>query len=246
MKSISPIKTKVLTKTQKTSSKVESKDYYSSEDSLIIETLRALQPEEKSLIAGSDVTEHKVVRLTPPPSLLLMMRSVFQPGKVFRFRMTRNATLTTSGAGSLNLATKVYPSQFDQYSAISLIFDECRLRGTRISLVDVQINGNTNLSSAIASVFDPSEAMVSPTFTACTRQPGCKVYTTTQKNWPVRNVWKSKTLRPWSIVSTTSTGVDPVGGIIGQWAHCAQTTLSNSIGYLSYLIEVDYEFRNPV
>jgi hypothetical protein len=189
---------------------------------------------------GTDNFRRSYPDITSNPSIIRVARSVFQPGKTYRFRMVRSATLTSSGAGAFSLKTDVYPSQFDQYAGLSLIFDEARLVATRVRVVR---NQSPSLQTAIATAFDPSGN--ASTFTQTNGIPGCIMYTTNQTNWPVKASWKTRTPRPWSIVSATPSGTDPVGGIIGSWSWSAASTTDNTTVLFTYRIEVDYEFRNP-
>ncbi len=209
-------------------------------------SIRLLHEDEKddSKSAGTDVLINRPVRISPTPSLIKVARSVFTPGKVYKFRLTRTALLTTSGGGTMNLATNVYPQQFDQYNALVLLFDEARLLSTHITYTDVARGGT--LTSAIVTAFDPSEANASPSFAAGVRFPGAKLFCTSQTVWPVHNSWTARNRRPWSKISATSAGTDPTGGIIGKWYHCAATTLDNSKSYLLYLIEAEYALRSVV
>jgi len=66
------------------------------------------------------------------PSMLKLARSVFAPGKTYRFRMSRAGTLTSGSGGGLLSFLSVTPAAFTEYAAISALFDECRLMATRV------------------------------------------------------------------------------------------------------------------
>jgi hypothetical protein len=56
-----------------------------------------------------------------PPTVLSAFRGMFSPLQTYRFRLTRTASIISSGGGTLVLATGIYPSQFSQYSALSML-----------------------------------------------------------------------------------------------------------------------------
>ncbi len=181
-----------------------------------------------------------------PLSVVKMARSVFAPGKTYRMRCIRTATITASGGGLLQLATSVAPSGFAEYSALSALFTECRLRSTRIHLTFYS-SGATPIIAGYCSSFDPSNYSTAPTFTYACQMPGAKLWNTFGPlSGEHVNEYTPRTLRPWSQVTASGSGTDPVGGIIGTWYHSLSraTTASADVGV--YLLECDYEFRNPL
>lgn len=213
--------------------------------------LAHIDREEKADPQGEETVLRRSLVVDPPIPLptLSLMKGMFAgfASKSFHIRLTRVATLTSSGAGAMALVTTVPPSQFDQYSALSLLFQECRIRSTRISLAsNLNFDQTTPpAGGAMAVAFNPS-AVVGTTVTISTvmRLPKSKLYSLTQGNWPVTLQFRYPKGMPWSNVTGGSGGVDPLGGIRGAWCNVAMTTLSNSIVYLTYCIEADYEFRS--
>lgn len=182
-----------------------------------------------------------------PKPLQGVMASVFSTNKSYRFRLIRTATLVTSGGGTMNLATLVHPSQFDQYSALALLFNQSRLRSTRITYIgNIAPAATTVVQQPFVSAFDPSySSFVTPshTFTTANRLPKSKNFSLIMSKWPVTNSYRSPN-RPWSYIAATGSGSDPVGGVEGAWIHCISGTASASATYLQYVIVADYEFRN--
>jgi hypothetical protein len=164
--------------------------------------------------------------------------------KPFRFRMSRTASLATSGAGAMALATLIYPSQFDQFSAIGAIFQEARLHSARIQYTLLAtLSGISN--ACFVTAYNPSaETGYTITTSAVTRLPNCKLFSTANTNWPVRLVAKLPRNRPWSNIAASSTGFDPFGGTVGAFCHVIMNTASNSTSYLQYLIEAEYDVRS--
>lgn len=219
----------------------------------LIESLSDMKVELKvgvkgvSTVNGTDLCKDSPYIIDIPPALGNALSSVFSGNKTYRFRLMRTATLVTSGAGVMNLVTRVYPSQFDQYGALSLLFNECRLRTTSIRYTgDIAPGVTTVVQGTWASAFDPSASSLvgtSHTFTSALRLPKAKTWSLIMSKWPVSNSFR-QSLRPWSAVIATSTGSDPVGGVEGAWVHCVDGTVSASATYLTYVILADYEFRN--
>lgn len=205
------------------------------------------QEEKKSSTDGIDTYVEKRYVIDVAPSLMLALSSVFSGNKTYRFRLMRTATLVTSGAGTMNLATALYPSQFDQYSALSSLFNQARLRSTRITYTGMVAPGVTTVAQGtFCSALDPSySTAVAPsyTYTLANRLPKSKNFSLIMSKWPVSNSYKFHG-RPWSIISSVSTGSDPVGGLEGAWVHCISSTVAASATYLNYVILADYEFRN--
>jgi hypothetical protein len=180
------------------------------------------------------------------------MKSMFAgfANKTFRIRMSRTATLTTSGAGAMALVTTTIPSSFDQYSALAAIFGECRIHATRISYttnLNPQQAASPVAGGGFCSAFWPSAITGSTTSVSqVTRLPKHKLFSTINTNWPISLSYRYPKGLPWSNVTAGSGGSDPEGGLRGGWCHVALSTLSNSIAYLIYVLEVDYEFRTLI
>lgn len=179
--------------------------------------------------------------LSDPKSLSTVLGSVFVPGKTYRFRLTRTAVLSTSGAGALAIATAVYPQQFSEYMALVGLFKEARLRSSKIRYVGIGASSNAFISS-----FDPSYASGgSPSFTSALNQVGAQLWNLNVVNVKRENRYRIRGLRPWSAISSTASGFDPYGGVCGAWYTVIQGTGPISTDVLVYTIEADYEFRNP-
>jgi hypothetical protein len=214
------------------------------------EHVTSSKDEKKTAIVRPEGCEY-----APPPSTLTfpgpevlktLKASVFTPGKTYRFRLSRSAGLTSSGTGTLQLATAVLPSNFEEYTPLSGLFEECRLISTRIKYAFLS-NGTTPVNVTFASCFDPSgTSSTVPSFTNTIQFPGCKICPLTQTvPTGLTNSWKQRGVpRSWSLVTTTDSGTDPVGGALGCWYHSIFANTTNSSLVAVYLIECDYEFRN--
>ncbi len=202
---------------------------------------------ENSIIKEEKLTDEQRLSIGAMSSLFATSNTVYS------IRLTRSATLTTSGGGTMALATPVHPSQFDQYTQLSALFNKCRLLRTRIQLSTV-INPNSSSSGStsyagatFACAFNPrAGAGASPTTSTseCIRTPGCKIYSPCTLARPLVLSYKFPRGQPWSIVSANSGSSDPIGGVSGYWINCALTTATASTTYMLYLIEAEYEFSN--
>lgn len=173
-------------------------------------------------------------------TLSTVLGSVFVPGKTYRFRLTRTAVLTTSGSGGLAIATAVYPSQFQEYTALAGLFKEARLRSSRIHYVGIGASSN-----AFISAFDPTYTSGTPSFASTLQQVGSKLWNLNVVNTKRENRYRVRGLRPWSVMAATPSGIDPLGGVCGAWYHVIQGTGPTSTDVMVYTLEVDYELRNP-
>lgn len=173
--------------------------------------------------------------------------------KTFMIRMTKSAQHTTSGAGALALATPVYPSTFLQYTQLSGLFNQVRIRSVRIQMVS---NVNPNSSSGgsttyaggtLALAFLPranSGASPSTTVTEVARAPGVKIYNPLTITAPVIVSFRYPKDTPWSAINSSASGLDPIDGNYGYFGHASiGNTLTASTAYTTYLIEAMFEFR---
>lgn len=217
----------------------------SEHNSLLSSSINLLSEEKKiDARSGQEQLYQSVFPLTTMPTMLTLAKSVYTPGKTYRIRTVRIATLSASGAGSMNLATSIAPSGMASYTALALLFFEARLRSTRITY--------TMLTPATApvsmiSAFDPTSDGSAPSSIGIVAQVvGSKLINTwNTAGTKIGNSFTVHSQRPWSRTSASVVGTDPVGGILGAWYHTLVTSVSASAAVATYLIECDYEFRNP-
>lgn len=203
--------------------------------------------EEKKLVIATPAHDSVVVE---PPSLDRFGLAAAKPAfgnKVYRIRMTRTASLTSSGGGVMNLTTGLYPSQFSQGSAFAALFDQCRLCNVKYSYTSRVGSGAALIWASFATAFDPNgSAATTYTFDQTVRLPGSIAFSLAQTNWPSRTrLWNLPKNRPWSLSSTTGGGGDPVGGGLGAISHSISNVVSISTTYVDYFVESVWEFRNP-
>ncbi len=197
---------------------------------------------------GKDSWKPPVSDPEVPPSFIKLLKATFSAykDKVFRFRLTRVAALTTSGGGSMALSTYNYPSQFDQYSSLSALFEECKQVSVRAQLVSLFPDTPTstyNQGTSFAINFEPSAYNSTPSITTSTvcRIPGTKLITNCQRNWPVKltHTYKNKV---WCGTGSTGFGQDP-SGITGRFNWVALNAVGATQTVFEYLIEAEYDFR---
>lgn len=214
-----------------------------SDNHLFSASLRLLSPAEDTKTEGKEVIRFPSPKLVLEPSSLKLAQSFFRPGKVYRIRCVRVATLQSNGAGGLNLATQVIPSTMSEYSSLSVLFGECRLVSTKIHYTFLSPSGGPN---TLMSSFDPSNIGSAPSNALTVAQiPGAKPFNTWDTVMNPTNKWSVSSPRPWSKVTASATGTDPVGGILGVWYHSLVTAVSGVQNVADYLVECIYEFRNP-
>ncbi len=194
--------------------------------------------------------------LVHPPMRFLNLGGLGMTGfsnKVFTIRMSKSAQHTTSGAGALNLATPVYPSSFLQYTQITGHFKQVRIRTVRMKMIS-NVNPNSSSSGStsyaggtLALSFLPRSASgASPTTTAAdvVRSPGVKIYNPLTVTQPVVITYRFPKDTPWSDISSSSTGTDPIAGTYGYFGHSSiGSTLTASTAYTTYVVEALFQFR---
>jgi hypothetical protein len=202
---------------------------------------------ESVLITSIPLTVEQKLAVAPIASVFSNSNSVYS------IRLSKSSTLSTSGAGAMALATSVIPSTFAQYTQLSLLFNECRIKAVRMQVMAIP---NPNAASSgttsergviVCSAFNPrGGAGGSPTTstTEVIRIPGAKLYNPMQMVRPVIIDYKFPRNMPWSTVSASSSGgTDPTGGISGYFCNVCLTTATVSSDLLQTLIEAEYEFR---
>jgi hypothetical protein len=216
--------------------------------SSLLAHLHSMEDEKANRSEGTDTYKDTVNVIKMPVAQSALMRGMLG-NKIHRFRLTRVASLVTSGGGQMNLVTSVIPSQFAQSTALATLFSECRLISTSIeytSTFGFGSSATTTLHSPMCSGFFQSSTTASPTvmtYDQCARLSNSKTFSSGNIPRNLRNSWITAAPRPWSLVSASATGSDPVGGVNGCWSINNLVTMSNSTTYFGYLIEAIYEFR---
>jgi hypothetical protein len=206
------------------------------------------------LYANKDLTKIGSESVPSSPSLSIdvaalraISRSVYQPGKVYRFKLNRYAVVTTSGAGALQIATNVTPANMIEYAGVNALFQECRLMSTRITYAMYAEQNSPTTVIGVCLSFDPSNQSSTPTISYALQQPGAKLFNSNSgAGSRLTNFWKGDGKRPWSLTTASSAGIDPVGGSIGTWYTSLTGTTTASQNFGAYHIQCDYEFRNPL
>jgi hypothetical protein len=217
-----------------------------SEEGTVVEKKKAVVSDNKN---GADTYVGQSYVIDIPPTVLSVFRGMFSPNKTYRFRLTRTAAVVTSGGGTMSLATGVYPGQFDQYTALSILFSQSRLIRTSIEYMLLAPLAQTSatvyaaLPGVFVSAFDPAQyGGTTYLYNQLQRRPGCKQFTSTFTGRKVTNVYTTKRdSRLWSNIAV-QTGTDPYGGNVGAWCIALANVASTTTQYWEYLITADYEF----
>lgn len=222
-------------------------DEYISTDCATLETKRVLTPEELKNGVDTYRTINYVVDI--PPIVLNAFKGMFEPNKTYRFRLTRVASIVTSGGGTMSLSTGVYPGQFDQYTALAILFAQSRLIRTSIDYMllapttQVSATVYASLPAVAVSAFDQAQyGGTTYLYNQLQRRAGCVQFTTAYTGKKVTNTFTvKKSERLWSNIAV-QTGTDPYGGNAGAWCIAIANVASTSLPYWEYVITADYEF----
>lgn len=221
-------------------------DYISSECATL-EVKRALSTED--LKNGVDTFKSVNYVIDVPPLVLDAFKGMFEPNKTYRFRLTRVASIVSSGGGTMSLATGVYPGQFDQYTALSILFAQSRLIRTSIDYMLLAPTAQTSATTyacipgVFVSAFDQAQyGGTTYLYNQLQRRAGCINFTTAYTGKKVTNSFTvKKSERLWSNIGV-QTGTDPYGGNAGAWCIALANVASPALAYWEYLITADYEF----
>jgi hypothetical protein len=176
------------------------------------------------------------------------LRSFFPPGRILPFRMTANQiALGTTGAGALLMNISFDPNitSFNEWSTISLLFDEVRVIAAEVNLTSCL----TSTSTLICNPWfiGPQQDFINtnpPNVDAVYRLSGVKVFspvcTTGKPAVMVRLHLPSS--RPFCTTSAPSESTPPSGCAGGFWV-CSSAASTAATQY--YLAQLDciYEFR---
>jgi hypothetical protein len=166
--------------------------------------------------------------------------------KIFKLRVSRTATLTTSGTGTMLLSTAVDLPQFQEYAALAALFSQARLVSSRIQYADNQTSVGTVYKCSVLSAFHPTDhqsASIPVTAAAAAALPGVKLFSMANTNWPIVN-HTPKLKRPFSLINSTGTSTDVMGGMSGSWWHALVNTGPVSTNIMTYIIEAEFEFKH--
>jgi hypothetical protein len=205
---------------------------------------RVLSAEENKNGYDTFVRKEYVVDISP--TVRNAFKGMFEPNKTYRFRLTRVASIVTSGGGTLALATGVYPGQFDQYTALSILFGQSRLIRTSIEyMLLINTIGSTSIPAVAVSAFDTAQyGGTTYLYNQLQRRAGCKQLVTSYTGNEVMNSYTTKkSARLWSDIAV-QTGTDPFGGNSGAWCIAFANAASATTSYYEYLISADYEFTS--
>lgn len=216
------------------------------DEGTLVEKKKAVVSDNKN---GTDTYLRNDVVIDIPPTVLSAFKGMFNSNKTYRFRLTRVASIVTSGGGTMGLATGVYPGQFDQYTALSILFSQSRLIRTKIEymlLAPIAQTSSTTYAAipgVFVSAFDQSQyGGTSYLYSQLQRRAGAVQFTSTFTGKKVSNTYTTKRdSRLWSNIAVQS-GTDPYGGNVGAWCISLANVGSTTLAYWEYLITADYEF----
>jgi len=179
--------------------------------------------------------------------VLAAMRGMFPSNKTYRFLIHANVTIGSTGAGVVQVAFTSNPSvlTYSEWSALSALFDECRLRSSQVGVTSAAIVANKAVPLFLAYDHVTSTG-TGVGFGNVQRLAGSVVFNSLFMNGGSGRHTQSTKIassRAYSPTATpTSTVVD--SGMNGQWDLSGQDTTANSVtvGYADVSNVV--EFRN--
>jgi len=182
------------------------------------------------------------------PEVLEFARSLFSADRTYKFRVTYNSYFATSGSGVINGAISFSPSvvSFAEWSCLSALFDEVRLRTCKVTLTGATNNSASAVAIAIASNWaNTSSAPSGPT--AVLRLPDSEIlnsYFMSHSTSPGVFVKTVKSpIKVWAETATPAV-VSPPAGCLGTFDIVGLNSSSSfSIPYFYYFQEQILELR---
>jgi hypothetical protein len=192
------------------------------------------------------------------PSFLRTARSLFSINKEYRFRMHSSSIsqITSSGGGTLlgTIPVNAADTSYSDFSALALLFDELRLSRVRIRIMPlIGSNFNENVGTS-ATIISPNILMAFSPMNRNTIPGGAPIVyrqsTVFSFNPSLGNGIRSTLVKSFSPekgrlwCTTGSVYVQsPAAGMLGSFDYCADISASASVGYFSYILEADVDFR---
>jgi hypothetical protein len=186
--------------------------------------------------------------------VMTMLKNMFHAGKTYRFELHSLGTLSTSGAGTFAAALSASPgsTSFAEWSALLGLFDECRLRGSKLVTSSLGFTPPVGLSSIIVA-FDQQNISTAPTTPlqvmriAGSRPIHCWLGDkgSGTSTFTVGSYGKkgSLTTRLWAEVSTPAVQ-SPMTGMVGAWDIITVNAGTASAAIINYFVSVDVELRS--
>lgn len=116
----------------------------------VTQAIAALNNNSTKVVSETKLgTTCKVVYNT---EVLATLRGLFPSTKPYRFQIHTNSTVTSSGAGVVQVASPASPAvvTYLEWSALSALFDECRLLKSTLGITSASIQSNKAIPLWIA------------------------------------------------------------------------------------------------
>jgi hypothetical protein len=181
------------------------------------------------------------------PEVLATLRGMFPASRTYAFQIHAYGLLQSTGAGVIQLAYAVNPGvlSYSEWSALSALFDECRLKRTTVGLTSASLPANKAVPLWIS--FDHTTSTgVGIGYGNVQRLARSRcINSLYMEGGGGRHLQTTSVnpMRAWSPTATpTSTIVDT--GLNGQWDVSAQDTTGNNLPVAYYDLENVVSFRN--
>jgi hypothetical protein len=130
-------------------------------------------------------------RLNPPDKAVeykgpLKIPLGLQQRDTITHRLTAVSSLTSSGSGTFNVVAAALPSNFQEFSALATIFDECRVLSLTVHYVPNYSAGQATLGTTIVQqvgciVLDRDSNGALTSYAGAWAYPSCKMFTLDRK-----------------------------------------------------------------
>jgi len=169
--------------------------------------------------------------------MMNVMSALVNPEETYTFRLAYTHTIATDAAGNVLTFLPWDPTGISEYTAVSSLFSQVRLREARVTANGISGDGN----QVYVSSYMNSSGSAPSSFSAVITIPDCVGWS--PYNTAI-NQKKSSPIHPnklWADISTPSPGPDQ--GCFGQWYIATDHPGSFSVDYFQCLVELFLDFR---
>jgi len=171
-------------------------------------------------------------------------RMLTSPGVTYKFRLADFVALSTSGSGIISYAASCDPSahSLGDWTSLSGLFDECRLVGSRITVVGVQPGGVTEQMSFLLGYVRDITTTLPGSMDAVAALSDSSLHPMYTGSSESRVVKSGPGNRLWADTVTPATNNLADTGCVGAWWIYTNQN-DNSAHRLDVLLEMFVEFR---
>lgn len=187
------------------------------------------------------------VKYEYPQALLAIAKGLFNPNKVYNFRLHNSTSLTSTGAGLYNqcISFANYGSTALEWSALASLFEQCRLRRYRLIITSLALS--TVSHGQIVIGYNPTNvSAVTTGFSLTSRLPKTSyIHSYLSTGGSGTKIFSGAPIKlDYSQTSSTPYTVSPPSGLLGSVDFASANALANSTVYHAVEVMLDVAFKS--